>query len=353
MRINNPADAIRICSDAAAKFPDNLRLRHNLGRAYAQNGARDLAFAKFSEAAKAGYAASMLALAEHLLAENDEAQRVEGRSWLRKAREFWYPAANYALAEELERGRGGPIDLAGAREEYAIAANNGFIDGFIELGRMYGLGLGGPKDEVKARDHYRTAASRGSPVAKNNLGHMLWRGEGGAADPQEARRLMEQSAATGYGPALNNLGIMIWTGVGGNKDPAEALKVFQVASPRHPLAWANIALLHLSGDLGDQNVDSAIQAYANAAKAGVGLDRAISSWLDSGDRKQETRFACMLIALTLADDKSGSQLFERISLRNDPFQADVSKVLGMIKAPELEKEIQQHSWLSKLRESAK
>src|SRR5690349_10493079 len=90
-RINNPEDTIRVCGGAAAKFPDNLRLQHNLARAYSQNGARDAAIEKFNAAAKAGYAASMLALADFLLSDKDPARRAEGRDWLRKAREHWYP----------------------------------------------------------------------------------------------------------------------------------------------------------------------------------------------------------------------------------------------------------------------
>ena len=78
-RINNPKDTIKSCSAAVAKYPDNLRLRHNLARAHSQNGSHDVAIANFRETAKAGYAASMLALAEYLLTDANQARRAEGR----------------------------------------------------------------------------------------------------------------------------------------------------------------------------------------------------------------------------------------------------------------------------------
>lgn len=347
-RINNPEDAIRVCGAAAAKFPDDLRLRHNLARAYSQSGAHDAAIEKYSEAAKAGYLASMLELAEYLLANRDPARRAEGRSWLRKARDHGYAAANYALAEELEHGRGGPQDLVQAKAEYTIAADGGVTNALVDLGRMHGMGLGGERDDAKARDYYRRAASRGNVVAMNNLGHMLWQGQGGAAEPEEARKQIEQAAAAGFSPALNNLGIMLWRGIGGSKDPAAALNAFEAAAPRYHAAWANMAALHLSGELGAPNVDSAILAHLSAAKAGVELGPYFSSWLDSTTRKQDMNLACMLIALTIVDDRSGSLIIKQIVHRGDPFLAEVSKTLGMISSGDILFELQQHNALMKL-----
>lgn len=347
-RINNPEDAIGVCRAAAAQNPDNVRLRHNLGRAYAQNGTHDAAFAIFSEAAKADYPASLLALAEYLLVGPTPAHRAEGRDWLKKARDRGYPAANHALAREFEEGRGGPRDLAAAREEYAIAAEGGYVSALVELGRMYGLGLGGPQDAVKAREYYGRPADRGDAVAMNNLGHMLWRGEGGAAQPDEARKLIERAATAGFAPALNNLAIMLWKGVGGSRDPAAALKAFEAATSRYPPAWENMAALHLSGDLGAPNVDRAVQAHLSAAKAGIGLAPYLSSWLASTERKQGMSFACMLIALTIYDEETGSQIVDGIADRSDPFLTELRKAVGMIGSTELLPELQRSNTLAGL-----
>lgn len=81
--INDPEGAIRVCSAAGAGSPDNLRLQHNLARAYAQHGDHERPFAKFITTAKAGYASSMLSLAEYLLDAPTEALRSQGRDWLR------------------------------------------------------------------------------------------------------------------------------------------------------------------------------------------------------------------------------------------------------------------------------
>lgn len=87
-----------------------------------------------------------------------------------------------------------------ARFYYARAAEDGWIDGHIGLGRIYYYGLGVDQDLEGAFTRFERIDQAGiaSPIADFYLGQMLYLGEGVKKDVGRARLYLTRSLKCGY-----------------------------------------------------------------------------------------------------------------------------------------------------------
>jgi clan AA aspartic protease (TIGR02281 family) len=96
------------------------------------------------------------------------------------------PLAQNNLAYLYLHGLGGPVDLSGALDWFARAAELGQANAQCSLADMYETGEAGVVDYAKALYWYRRAAVSGFFIAQYSLGLMLEAGRGTAPRPVEA-----------------------------------------------------------------------------------------------------------------------------------------------------------------------
>lgn len=134
-----PDLAIPACEAALEAFPENLRMRYQLGRAFLAGAKYDQNFSLWSQAADAGYAEAQFGL---------------------------------GLMYKLGVGVVGQ-DLEAALQLYKQAAEQGHSGAQNNLGLMYRNGDGVAKDLQAAAHWYRIAAALGNKEAQNNLESLM------------------------------------------------------------------------------------------------------------------------------------------------------------------------------------
>lgn len=127
-------------------------------------------------------------------AANDAGDYAKARSlWLPLA-EQGYVAAQYALGQLYEKGRGVDRDFAEALEWYRKAAEKGHADSQYRLAVGYGYGLGVRKDEAVAMEWLRKAAENGQKRAQKSLAKGYEDGLFGLPrDPEKAKHWYDRS----------------------------------------------------------------------------------------------------------------------------------------------------------------
>eukprot|EP00741_Cyanophora_paradoxa_P015233 tig00020851_g14703.t1 len=141
------------------------------------------------------------------------------RAWLQRAvSEFGLSTAQFNLGLMLERGEGGPVDLARARALYAAAAAQLEIKearvlfGFATASRaLAALSL----DADSSFKHLGAAAAAdpADAVAASALAMAYMYGKDGAPkDPKKALELLEGLAARGDANASYNCAVLLWGG---------------------------------------------------------------------------------------------------------------------------------------------
>jgi len=111
-------------------------------------------------------------------------------------------AARYARAYAFENGTSGTSDPAEAAYWYALAAADGEVKAFTNLGRLVANGQGISKpDPTAAVLLWQVAAARGEAIAMFNLGALYEHGVGVPADIARARSWYERAAALNHADA--------------------------------------------------------------------------------------------------------------------------------------------------------
>jgi TPR repeat protein len=96
-------------------------------------------------------------------------------------------ADRYARGWAAERGAGVPANPAEAAYWYGLAAQEGEVRAFVQLGLLLARGLGvGAADPAEAAAVWRVAAALGDPTAAFNLGTLRERGMGWPANREAA-----------------------------------------------------------------------------------------------------------------------------------------------------------------------
>lgn len=84
-----------------------------------------------------------------------------------------------------------------AYERYLALAENGNIQGMLNLAGMYGDGKGTPKDQGKALEWYRKAADQGNGTAMYEVARAFDQGIGVESNPAKAEAWYRRAALQG------------------------------------------------------------------------------------------------------------------------------------------------------------
>jgi Sel1 repeat len=131
------------------------------------------------------------------------------------AMSYWRPLANqgdeaaqFAIGNMYELGRGVPQDYAQALAWYRKAADQGNAAAQWQLGYMYYRGQGVPQDYAQAVAWYRKTADQGNVAAQDALGSMYHEGRGVPRDDAQAAGWWHKAADQGDALAQDALGSM-------------------------------------------------------------------------------------------------------------------------------------------------
>jgi len=159
-------------------------------------------------------------------------------------------------------------DFVMAAKWYEKAAEQGYADAQIRLGRFYSLGQGVPKDEVKGFEWIKKAAEQGHSRAQFYMGNLT-------EDNVKSAEWYEKAAVQGDVDAQFKLGLMYYNGEGVPKDNIKAGQWFHKAGEQGheeaKLYFGKIAANALFDDPKFQNlkIEAANKAHmeGNYAKA--------------------------------------------------------------------------------------
>lgn len=185
-------------------------------------------------------------------------------------------AAQNAMGERYEYGRGVEKDFKVALDWYRKSADQKFLDGQNNLARLLETGRGTEKNYPEAIALYRAAAEKGYAPSQSNYGYMLAHGRGAEVDHTEAVKWFEQAAAQGYALGQYNLAGAYLKGQGVNADVFKAQALYQVAMDNGNKASPfMLVLLHFL-QLGEvSKVDEAMQDLSISATLGNAASAAI------------------------------------------------------------------------------
>lgn len=263
---------VEVCRQALAGDPDNMNLKHILGRSLMATGQRSEAVKIWRELGAKNDAAALFEIYDmyksYYRSDVNAPQvvtRAEAEQSLRKAAELGHPYSIMMLAILLDRGSTVKRDPEQAIFWAERAAANPArdadpikdvrpIDMQVLLGRLL----------VKSSDP--TKKSRGIAL----LGQLATAGRGDAAaylaetirgsDPVQARALLEQAVRTYPGYALAPLADMLIKGEGGPKDEQRALSLLRGRSAAGAqAAQAYLGELMLDGRLVHGDVGEAVR----------------------------------------------------------------------------------------------
>ena len=160
----------------------------------------------------------------------------KARAWFEKAVEQGHMEAAGRLAEMLQYGLGGSVDVKRAISLYEQADAAGNASAAVDLGFMYYQGRKVNEDPAKARSYYERACSgfAKTPDLEKwhavygyyRLGELYREGKGVEKNPLTAARLFRFAAVNGNVYACHDLGEMYRDGEGVRKSPKESGKWF-------------------------------------------------------------------------------------------------------------------------------
>jgi hypothetical protein len=227
----NPALAIPACESAVRKYPNSIRLIHQLARAYAKHNDFNSAFVQYRKAADQGYALAEYNLGvlyeKALGVAKDDVQAV---ALYRKAAEQGFVLAQFNLGNIYRTGQGVPQDYAEALKWLLKAAEQGNAPAMGNLGVMYANGQGVPPDYAVAASWWLKAANQGDALSQMHLGSAYYSGQGVPQNYSEAVKWLRLSADHGVAMAQYILGVLYEGGVGIAEDDAEAIAWFRKAA---------------------------------------------------------------------------------------------------------------------------
>lgn len=123
--------------------------------------------------------------------------------WVLAAANGGFAEAQLRLGRMLLAGEGIEKDETAALAWFARAADAGDNDAHNMLGRCYENGWGIARDADLAARHYAIAACAGDAWAQYNLGHLFLDGIGVPRDPNEAFLWYSRAAGQGHARAMN------------------------------------------------------------------------------------------------------------------------------------------------------
>ncbi|NSX55277.1 tetratricopeptide repeat protein [Parasulfitobacter algicola] len=191
-------DAILACQNAFNTYPENLRFKFQLARAYLADDNAEHGLPLMLKTAELGYPAAQyqmgLIYREGRLLPQDNAI---AREWYDRAVAAGNAHAMYNLGVMKRRGIGGEADLTGAVNLYQHAADLGHADAWANLGMMHLKGLGADQNDRMAFEATLKAAERSSLIGMYNAGYFYEEGIGTRADRAKAIEWYRRAADLG------------------------------------------------------------------------------------------------------------------------------------------------------------
>lgn len=206
------------------------------------------------------------------------------------------------LAWMYQMGEGVEEDLQKAVRIYEEAAQKGHTTAMVNLGNIYESGkLEGEPDYNKAYKYYKHAADLGDDTGLFNYANCLSHGWGIKQNKKKAFKIFMRLALNDYTEAnfyvglfyqdkkmydkarhfyrkgalgndpycYNQLAVMYSTGLGVKIDKVAAYDYYNLASGLgDTLAITNMAYMHEVGDLGEPDLETAIEFYKIATESG-------------------------------------------------------------------------------------
>lgn len=152
---------------------------------------------------------------------DDETKLGIASGMMERASVMGYVPAMLGFAELRETGRGAPLDIPGAVNEYTRAAEAGSAQAQYKLGKYY-LGDDYYRDEAKAYQWLNKAVNQGHPLAQFKLGTMMIETEGEYSNPVRAIQLFNKSAHENVLRSQVALGVIYAEGMAGSRRMPES-----------------------------------------------------------------------------------------------------------------------------------
>nr|CAI5818527.1 unnamed protein product [Callosobruchus analis] len=171
-------------------------------------------------------------------------------------------------------GKGVEKDYTKAHHYFLLAAEQGWVDGQLQLGNMYFNGLGVKKDYKMANKYFSLASQSGHVLAYYNLAQMHAQGTGMLRSCPTAVELFKNVAERGrWGELLMQvkLGDYYYYGLGTPVDYEVAAAHYQLASEQQHNAQAmfNLGYMHERGLGMQRDAHLAKRLYDRAAETSV------------------------------------------------------------------------------------
>jgi TPR repeat protein len=175
----------------------------------------------------------------------------------------------YLLGAVFSLGDGVVKDENEAAKWYRLAAEQGEVNGQVNIAYFYEMGIGVVKDPKEAVKWYRLAAEQGNATAQNNLGMLYDYGEGVVKDPKEAAKWYRLAAEQGKASSQLGLGRLYFYGEGVLQDQKEAAKWYRLSAEQgNKFAQSRLGAMYERGKGVLQDYREAARWYRLAAEQG-------------------------------------------------------------------------------------
>lgn len=213
-----------------------------------------------------------------ILVAKDEAQAAH---WLRRAAEAGVVDAQYSLARDFARGRGGlPVDRKESALWYERAAAQGHVPSMLAFGRLLRDGESVPQDYARACKLFQAAADSGDADGYAELGWMIEKGRGTPRNLSKARDAYRKALELGDDWAGRALGDILRQPELGPTRWDEVLAAYALGAERGSESAMNaLGDLHYEGESGPANREEAFLWYERAAREGNGWAQNRVGWM--------------------------------------------------------------------------
>lgn len=289
--------ALDACETCVEENPDNLRLRHQLGRVLRISRERQLRYSGnpgeypslrereivdgLKKAAEAGYMPAQYEFAcfcrDGFAVYGDDRNRTRIHDLYHQSAEQGYAPAQWYIGFRYAYGYTswltGAADFDKAIQWLTLAAEQGHTQAQANLGMIYDENelfdyKGAPEDFARARHWYLRAADRGHLSSKTRLGYLFMTGHGVERDCERAATLFAEVIewcadhrtgetearssdyqALANSQALQRLGTMYLMGCGVERNSNKGASLIEQAAEQFPntTAQAQIGYLYLEG----------------------------------------------------------------------------------------------------------
>ncbi len=250
LELMRPRLAISACTSAVRRYPDNVRFKAVLGRAY--RSAQDFTNSKKwnQMAIEADYSAALAAEGKMLLlGQGSDPDPDTSFEYFKRAADLGDTWGLNALGEAYLFGNGVERDPERGIALIMASAESGNDWAHTLMGRVYEEGQGVDVDYDQALEWFHKAAAMGDPSAKLELSHAYRNGLGTDVDKETSLRWLLSAAAQGWTFAQARLGREYAKGELMPRDAKTAVHWYKQASDRNdPEGQFLLAQALLSGD---------------------------------------------------------------------------------------------------------